>query len=359
MKKILVANIFGIGDVLFTTPLISNLKKGLEDLEVGYLCNERTKDILEYNPDIEKVFVYEKDHFVRLQKESRLKSIKEMFSLINAIRKEKYDAVFDFTLSRKFGFLFFLCGISKRVGLDYKKRGMFLTSKLPLAGFDQKHVVDHYLDLLGLLGKFSDIKNMSLVPDEEAVRWADDYLLEKGINKRRLVAMIPGGGASWGGDAFRKRWIPSGFAKAADNLQASGYEIAILGDKSEKDLCLQVADMMEGSCSLVETGLDLKRYIAFLSKCALVVCNDGGPLHIAVALGTKTVSIFGPVDDNVYGPYPKSDKHKVIKALELPCRPCYNRFKLAQCDKDMECLSGLTPEIVTRSCEELLDQGEV
>ncbi len=356
MKKILVANIFGIGDVLFTTPLISNLKKDLGDLEVGYLCNDRTKDVLEYSPDIEKVFVYEKDHFVRLQKESRFKSIKEMFSLVNAIRKEKYDAVFDFTLSRKFGFIFLLCGISKRIGLDYKKRGMFLTRKLPLTGFEKRHVVDHYLDLLELLGTTSELKDMSLVPDKGAVKWADEYLLEKGVNRRRLVAVIPGGGASWGGDAFRKRWTPGGFAKVADSLQKKGYDIAILGDKSERDLCTQVADMMENPCSLVETGLDLKRYIAVLSKCELVICNDGGPLHIAVALGTHTVSIFGPVDDNVYGPYPKSDRHRVVKALELPCRPCYNRFKLSECDKNMECLLGLTPEIVTLACVELLEK---
>lgn len=358
MKKILIANIFGIGDVLFTTPLISNLKKHFKELEVGYLCNARTKDVLEYNPDIEKIFVYEKDYFLELQKESRLKSVKEMLGLINAIRKEKYDAVFDFTLSRKFGFIFLMCGIGKRIGFDYKKRGIFLTGKLPLAGFEEKHVVEHYLDLLALVGSSAEEKDMSLAPGEDVLGWADEYLAANGINRGKLVAVVPGGGASWGGDAFRKRWPPEGFAHVADSLKEKGYDVALLGDSSEKDLCMRVSDMMERSPSLIEAGLDLKKYIALLSRCNLVVCNDGGPLHLAVALGSRTVSVFGPVDEYVYGPYPKTDNHRVLTALELPCRPCYSRFKFAGCDKDMECLAGLTPEIVERSCLELLAIGE-
>ncbi len=357
MKRILVANIFGIGDVLFTTPLIANLKKAMEGVTVDYLCNARTRDVVECDPDVGRIFVYEKDHFSTLWKESRTGCMKALYGLFSAIRREGYDAVFDFTLSRKFGLFFKLAGISRRIGLNYKKRGKFLTDRIPLSGFEGRHVIEHYLDLLGCVGVSPSVRQIRLVPDAGSLEWADAYLSENGTEAGPLVAVVPGGGASWGGQASRKRWAPEGFSRAADILAERGSRIALLGDPSEMGLCGDIAGGMKEKCVIVENNLTLKRYIAMLSKCDLVLCNDGGPLHIAVGLGIRTVSIFGPVDDKVYGPYPVSDKHKVVTARDLPCRPCYNRFKLPECEYENRCLTGIDPETVARACIELLGAG--
>jgi heptosyltransferase-2 len=359
MKKVLVANIFGIGDVLFTTPLIANLKKEVEGISVDYLCNARTRDIVESNPDVDKIFIYEKDDYVKLWKQSKIRCMKALYRLLLLMRRQKYDAVFDFTLSRKSGLFFKLAGIPRRVGLDYKKRGAFLTDRIPFTGFEARHVIEYYLDLLKYVGVAASVKEMQLVPDENMLEWASAYLREKGIEGKRLVVIIPGGGASWGRQASRKRWEDAGFSKAADILARHGLKIAFLGDPSEKYLCSSAADRMTEKPVFIENALTLKQYIALLSQCALVLCNDGGPLHVAVALGVKTVSIFGPVDDKVYGPYPASDRHKVITAREVPCRPCYNRFKLPECEHDNRCLTDITPDRVAEACLKLLEREEI
>jgi ADP-heptose:LPS heptosyltransferase len=82
-----------------------------------------------------------------------------------------------------------------------------------------------------------------------------------------------------------------------------------------------------------------------------MIVNDGGPLHVAVAAGVQTVSIFGPVDENVYGPYPIGS-HIVIKK-EIACRPCYQRFRKAVCGH-ISCLSQITVEDVLERIEGVL-----
>ena len=99
----------------------------------------------------------------------------------------------------------------------------------------------------------------------------------------------------------------------------------------------------------------LGRFLGLLKRLSLVVCNDGGPLHLAVSQRTKTVSIFGPVDPRVYGPYPLDPgRHQVVLRAEMLCRPCYHGFKLPPCPYDRACLNELDAEEVLRACERAL-----
>ena len=354
-KHILIANIFGIGDVLFTTPLIASLKKEIPGLSVDCMCNARTKAILENNPDVDDIFVYEKDDYVKLWLASKKSFLRKLSALFFAIQRKKYDAVVDLTLSRKFGFLFMIAGISKRIGLDYKKRGTFLTHKTELVGFEGKHVVEFYLDLLKHLGVSVSVGEMQLVPNEYAREWARRYLHDKGLKQNKFIAVIPGGGASWGKHADRKRWGILGFAEAANDIMDASIPIIILGSPKEKELCDKVSDKLKEKPVSIENNLDLEKYVALLEMAGLVLCNDGGPLHIAVALGVKTVSLFGPVDEKVYGPYPVSDRHKVITVGGLDCRPCYRRFKLPECDNNNRCVTDIDPNEVAKVCMDLLN----
>ncbi|MFA6637219.1 MAG: glycosyltransferase family 9 protein [Candidatus Omnitrophota bacterium] len=354
MKKALIANIFGIGDVLFTVPVIVNLRREFPGISVGYLCNARTADIVKCMPGVDEVFIYEKDRFVSLWRGSKVTCIKSLGDLFQEIRSKNYEAVFDLTLSREFGFFFKLMGIPLRVGFDYKRRGIFLTRKFPLSGFKGKHVIEYNLDLLEATGISPEERVMHVVLDPETEKWADDYVARKGLKGRSFTAVVPGGGASWGKHASRKRWHAEGFARVAETLEERGIRTVILGDGSEKPLCDYVVSEMGISPAAVENSLSLKEYMGILSRAEAVLCNDGGPLHIAVALGIKTLSIFGPVDDKVYGPYPRSERHKVIKVSGLPCRPCYDRFKLPECGNEHRCITDIGAEKVAEACLELL-----
>ncbi len=351
-KRILIVNIFGIGDVLFTTPLISNIKKDIPDAFIGYVCNKRTAPLLENNPQVNKIFLYEKDDFVEVSRRSKIELMKKIFSLFREIKKEKFDLVIDLSLFKYASFFLMLAGIKVRIGFNYKNRSPFLTKEIKLMGYENRHVVEYYLDLLKEIGFLTDHKTLQVFVKDKDLVWAQDFLSRNGISpKERLFGIFPGGGASWGKDAGLKRWPAERFSQLADKIiEKFSVKVILLGNQAEQDICRQVANGMKQKGILACGEYSLGQSLALLKQCSWVVTNDGGPLHMAVGLGVKTVSIFGPVDENVYGPYPKANH--VVASKRIACRPCYRRFKLSDCQHH-GCLRDLQVEEVFKVVTEL------
>ena len=353
MKKVLIINIFGIGDVLFTTPIISNLKAHSPDISISYLCNKRSFQALENNSKIDRIFVYERDDFVATYKKSKLAYFKRILELANNIKEERYDAVIDVSMNGFMSFLCFFAGIKQRIGFNYKNRSRFLTTKIPLKGYEDKHVVEYYLDLLKEINIPLVSNNLELFVTEEESTWAQKFLDENGLDAQRLcIGIVPGGGDSWGKDARFKRWPAQNYAKIADKIvEKFNARIILFGGEKEIGLCNEVAGLMQSKPIMACGKTTVGQFAALSAKCQLVITNDGGPLHIAVAAGAKTFSIFGPVDENVYGPYP-SKGHSVFTQV-IACRPCYRRFRKASCDH-VSCLALISADEVYKTIENIL-----
>jgi len=358
IQKILIINIFGIGDVLFTTPLIENLKSFNPNFSIGYLCNRRTESILKRNPKIDNVFVYERDEFAAEAKKSKLSYWKKVNDLVRTIRAEQYDTTIDVSLNGFMGFLSWAAGIPQRIGLNYKNRNIFLNKKIDLKGYEERHVVEYYLDLLRLLEIPVTRRELTLNVNDEDESWADNFLKQHALKEKSLIGLVPGGGASWGKEAIYKRWAPENYAKLADKIiEKFGGQIILMGAVEEQDLCLKVAKSMRQPSISACGQTNITQFAALAHRCKVNIVNDGGPLHIAVAAKAKTVSIFGPVDEKVYGPYdPSSPKVKpahTVVTKEFACRPCYRQFRRAQCEH-LSCLTQITVYDVLKNVEEVL-----
>jgi ADP-heptose:LPS heptosyltransferase len=374
MHRFLVINPFGIGDVLFTLPVVRALKKQYPDCYIGYWCNERVGDLLKGDKDIGSVFALSRGDIKRIYgrakrgyrgKEGANKGIKGfirgiegvlvLLGLIAKIRKEKFDIAYDFSFDSRYGLWSKWAGIKKRIGYDYKGRGRFLTEKMPLSGYSGRHVVEYYMDLLGIsLGgaPLGVPYHIDVSPD--AAARAKDRLA--GLKSAGLIIGIaPGGGASWGRDAIYKQWPAEKFSEVAQRCvkdRAAG--IVLLGSADEKTLCVQIASarlpaglaMTNGKPILDLSGqLGLEELAAVIKELDLLVCNDGGPLHMAVALGTPTVSVFGPVDEKVYGPYPAGTLHAVV-TKNIACRPCYKNLRFNGCTNGRKCTLDISVDEV-------------
>ena len=346
MKKILIINPFGIGDVLFTTPIVSNLHKAYPKAFIGYIANRRALPIVENNSKINCVYVYERDEFKK-------DLIPSWVRLFQEIRKERFDVVFDFSLNSSFGFFSLACGIKRRIGYDYRNRGRFLTDKIILEGYEGRHVVDYYLDLLEKIDVPVIYKSFEIFPDDQAQQWARDWIKTQGISPDcPLIAVIPGGGASWGKQATQKHWPGKQYALLVDKIIAKTKAAVILmGDFKDQSLCQELTRQCSNSVYDAVGKTNLLQMSALLKLCRLAVVNDGGPMHMAVAVGIQTVSIFGPVDPLVYGPYPLLG-HTVIQK-NLPCQPCYRQFRKAHCDH-LNCLNDLSVEEVYKKIEKII-----
>lgn len=354
--NVLIVNPFGIGDVLFTTPVIRALKEKFPSGKIGYLCNKRAEPIIKVNPYVDKVFVYERDDFKKLQESSLIKWAFEFRWFIRSIKEGKFDAAVDFSLAANLRFLLWLSKIKKRIGYDYRNKGFYLTNSLKLDGYNDRHMVEYYAQVLSLLGISVTNKKLELFLDEKDKAFAEELFRNKRIDASKLIISVsPCGGASWGKDAGLKHWDIENYCVLIDKLiEKFAAQIIILGDQKEQEKLISLENKLKHPVINLGGKTVLGQFAAVVDRSEILITNDGGPLHIAVALGKKTVSFFGPVDPKVYGPYPPDESRHIVLRKKLDCSPCYKNFRLSVCQRDRECLGSIKPEEAVEAVGRLL-----
>ncbi|HBG61315.1 MAG TPA: hypothetical protein DDX37_05755 [Candidatus Omnitrophica bacterium] len=354
-RSFLVINPYGIGDVLFTTPVIRNLKDRFPDSKVYYLCNKRTEFILKNNPLIEKIFIYDRDDSIALSKRSKFAWLRYFTGFVGEIRREKIDVAFDFSLNTYFGFISFLSGIRDRYGLDYKERCVFLNHKLILESFSKKHVARYYLDLLTEFGIEPKEAGLEVYCGAKSIEWADAFVKKNGISGL-VVGIAPMGGESWGSKSYLKRWPPEKFAELINVLiEDFNAKVFLFAGSNEEQDILSIKGRLNHPDKCYEfLGCSFEDVIALVDKCSLFIGNDTGLLRFADALKKKIIAFFGPVDENVYGMFPFAGERHQYMTNNIDCRPCYNDFRLNECVSGTECLKGISVDQVIESVKKLL-----
>ena len=355
VKRYLVINPFGIGDVIFSMTLVETVRKAYPDAVIGFLCNERTVDLVRLNTSINQTFIFNRDLFRRLWKKHPLLFFRKLKALLGMIREYHFDTAFDLSLGREYSFFCWWIGIKKRIGLDYKRRGIFLTDKIKIEGYSGQPVAETQLELFKKTEIPCDNKKfiLPLRVSSSVKKEVHDFLKRKSVSEEeKLIALAPGGGRSWGENAVYKQWDAERFAQAA-NLFCEGqrFKILLLGDKSEKGLLERTASLLRVP-SIVVSGEEIEKVSAFLLRAVFLCCNDGGLLHLANALGVKTVSIFGPVDEKVYGPIGDAAAHVVVTE-PVACRPCYQKFHFPPCPYQRRCLNDVSVDKVVAAMKKI------
>lgn len=356
MNKVLIINPFGIGDVLFTTPVIRAIKEHQPGAFLAYWCNLRVRDLLKCDKRIDKIFALSRGDIKKLCSHSKLEGLRKSLDLFFGLKRERFDIALDYSLDHRYGLVCKLAGIRKRAGFNYKGRGRFLTDKLELTGYSDKHVVEYYLDLLRFIGVAPAGAELELkVPQEDKIR-AQGILSACGVKKGDLlIAIAPGGGESWGRDAALKRWPQEKFAQLADRIiENFAAKVLLLADENERVVTQAINCKMNKKAIDLTGKVSLTDLAALIDSLDLLIANDGGPLHIAAALGKKTVSFFGPTDPVLYGPYPPDKGRHIVLRNALECSPCYRNFRLSGCSRDKECLRSISVEEAQEAVSNLL-----
>ncbi len=345
LRRVLVVQPFGIGDLLFITPILRALRLIPTVEKVDILLGSRTEEVMKQNPHIDEWFVIDKD---LMRREGKLKSFKKMAALGKQLKANQYDLLLDYSMTAEYGFWskFFL-GIPRRAAYNYKNRSRFHNIRLALPeGFKNKHGVDYACELAEKAGvRVEDrFMEMYLDPHEEESAQA---LLDGKFSSGFLV-VSPGGGESWGKDAHFKRWPVSYFADLIHRLtQETGEKgVVILGSAQEKTLGDELKQRLKLPSLNLAGQATLAQSAALIKKASLFIGNDGGLVHAARVLRTPLIAFYGPVDPVVYGPYPASQEAVAIYKKDLPCRPCYQNFRYNSACEKRECLQELSPDEV-------------
>lgn len=213
----------------------------------------------------------------------------------------------------------------------------------------------YYLDLLKFLDiTTKDYKFDLFLPEQDAKK-GKTMMEREGLQKNDLlIGVCPGSGDSWGKSAQFKHW-PAGYflelcERLAKNLKA---KIILLGSKSESALCEHITDRINTEVINLCGKISLKEFCAVTANLRLLITNDGGPFHIAQALGVNGLAFFGPVDEKTYGTYPENDNF-ITLAKKLDCRPCYRRFKIKDCAIDKKCLRDISVDEAFEAVKKLI-----
>ena len=349
LRRVLIVHPYGIGDLLFVTPVMRALRLIPTVETVDLLLGSRTREVVENNPHINEIFVVDKD---RAHRQNWLENFRDAFGLWRKFQAKHYDLILDYSLRREHAFFGrFLLGVPRCAGFAYKKRATFHNIRYPLPeAFWERSVVDFYCDLAEAAGipvedRFMEYffpKTISLIEAEIALKLK--------LLPERFLAVAPGGGDSWGKDASFKRWPLKYFAELIKKVEEKKgiHGVVILGSVSERALCEELQSMINppsvvlaGETTLAQTAMVLKRSSLFIG-------NDGGLVHLAHALHTPLAAFYGPVPPEVYGPYPPSPDAVAIFKRGLECRPCYYKFRYNNQCRTLACLKDLTPDEAMR-----------
>lgn len=345
-RRVLIVQPYGIGDLLFMTPVLRALRLIPRVEIVDLLLGSRTEALVAANPHVDKIFVFDKDRFHR---QKFFQNLQDLRQLGRTLAARKYDLLLDFSARWEYGFWgkFFL-NIPRRAGYAYKKHGFFHNIRLPiLQGFNRQHVTEYCCELAHLAGIEVQDKFLEFYPQAVDREAASAILQEKFFAYLQSYAVIsPGGGESWGVDAHFKRWPAENFSKLIHQIQArAGFKgIVILGSDKEKELGQKIQQTCKIPAINFSGDLSLATAAAIVEKAKLFIGNDGGLMHLACSLQVPVIAFYGPVDPMVYGPYPPRSNHIAIYKENLACRPCYQRFRYNSACPTRECLQDISPE---------------
>ena len=213
------------------------------------------------------------------------------------------------------------------------------------------HTVDAYLDALAPLGIQARCEP-ALHVDPAAAHGIDAFLDEQGIGPEdTLVGVHPG--SKWP----LKRWTAEGFAAVAEKLmQRSGTGVVFLGDAEDAQFVDHIRSRLSRRPVVGVGQLDLKGLVAIIDRCAVLLTNDSGPMHVGSALGVPTVAVFGPTHPNL-GFAPRGAHSRVV-TLNAPCSPCSLHGERPCRLKRRECMEDIPPARVLEALEELINVRE-
>ena len=321
IKKILVFSFSFIGDAVLSMAVISPLRRHFPDAKITFLVGARAFDLLTADPQIDQALVYD-----NLGEHAGWRG---KVRLIKSLRRERFDLVVD--LRDSFW--------SRLVG--GKHWSMRLRRK-------DTHAVTRYLDVLWRHGLDVDGAQPQLQFTASRLAKRDAFLMENGVNRRQvLVGMHPGG--NW----VYKLWGPENFAQIADRLcEKWNAQILLFAGPDEGQLQAKVANLMRWQPICVK-GHDLCQVAGLIAACDFYIGNDTGPMHIAAAVGTPVVAIFGSTNHYRSGPYGK--EHIVVHSgVELGCNPCHPGKRPGSCGKGgCAVIEAVTVEQVFNAAEKL------
>lgn len=325
LNKILIIRLSSLGDILLATPLIRSVKNQFPGLQVDFLLRQEYSDALINNPYLTNIFRYKRD------KESNRK-------ISDELKKIKYDLIID-------------------LQSNFRSKNIIRSLNVRSVSFDKKTIKKFLLvnfkinllkDIQQIPVRYSQaIENLKLDNDGIdlfTIKRPNEYL----ITRDNFIGFCPGA------RHFTKRWPQEYFIELGKMLSESGYKVVLFGGKIDKQICEEISKEISGSINLSNDD-NLLQTAADMKMCKAVICNDSGLMHVASAVGTKVIAIFGStVKEFGFAPY--NCQNLILENNSLTCRPCSHIGRSSCPKKHFKCMKEISPSTVFENLKSMLKQ---
>ena len=324
LRRVLVTKLRHHGDVLLTSPVFTTLARAAPGTEVDALVYAETAPMLAYHPHISQLHTIDRE----AKRAGTGALLSQERALIKALRARRYDLIVHLTEHPRGLWLAVVLNPRYAVTRERPHKRLrrlwrrYYTHFFKEPAATQRHVVDINLDALRRIGIYPtlDEKRLVLVPGREAEARADALIAEHALTRGQFVQAHPG--SRW----LFKCWPASRMAALFDRIAAAGHTIVITGAPDPEERALVSTTLAatrpqtRASIRDVAGKLSLSELAALTARARIFVGVDSAPMHIAAAVGTPTVALFGPSGEASWGPW--MVPHRVVASDEYSCRPC-------------------------------------
>ena len=336
-KSILIIRLSSIGDILLSTPFIRQVREKYPNAKIDFILKDMYIDLLKYNSHLNTIYS------LNLNKER-----KELYELKVKLKEKKYDLIFDLHNNLRSNYL--KRGISAEqiysIKKDKFKQFLLVRFKINLYDHDTP-IPDRYLSVAKDIDVADDGKGLELSWTKETVDSTEKKIASIGLKlNHHFVCLAPGAGF------FTKRWPAGKFEDLVDLIQRDKKtQIVILGGEKDKVF----GSFLKKRKNIIDTSgiFTLLETAYVISKGKIIVSNDSGLMHMATAVKTPVVAIFGSTVKEL-GFFPYRAKSMVVENSKLSCRPCSHIGKNKCPRNHFKCMEEITPERVFSGLKQFL-----
>lgn len=360
-RNILVVKLCCIGDAVFLTPALRSLRARFPGARITYLACSWIRDIVDQIPYVDETLLFDAPYL-----SGRLfTKIVDAWQLWKQLRRKRFDVVVIGHRNIFFAFLSWIARIPVRVGFASGGRFFFLNS--PVDFDPQIHEIRRYMRLMEFVGASSHGLETTIAPDRGVSKQVSNFLAQYGIEANDfVVGILAGGGQNPGTTMPIKRWNLDSYRHLCKKILAThSVKILLLGGTDDKILNDDLAKSIHDSHDRIYNvagATSLRELPALLQRCHVVFGGDSGPTHVAAAVGTQTIFLFGPSDPRLVAPL---QSNSVYLWKHVHCSPCYtpttvmqkryfNGNKFICWTGTHECLETLTVDEVYNTFEKVV-----
>jgi lipopolysaccharide heptosyltransferase II len=334
-EKILLIKLRAIGDVVMSTIVLDNLAAAFPGAAIDFLTEPAAAGVVLNHPTLRDVLILDRQAW---KKQGFVQQVQSNISFLCSVRKKAYDLVFDFFGNPRSALITASSGAPIRVGYNYRIRQLAY-NKIVLSRANEIHEADWHLDALLALQIPVVSRKLHVATSAQDGEFAEQFLRSCGWPGKKIVAINFFGG--WPA----KRWPLPRFAELADAI-ANQYDVGFIvtwgpGEESGAQQLWRMAHVP----LQITPPTTLKQLAAILARVSLLVTTDSGPMHIAAAMNTPCVAIFGPTNPKLQGPY--GNQHVVVRKEDLDCL-CCNRLDCSH----TSCMGQLSVQHVLDAVQE-------